>query len=342
MNWNENYTTLNYLLADLYDEKEDSKRIVVASGLNKGLIAFKNQAYTNWFNILTEAIKQDKITDLIQVVLRPEERGKNVTVRETLSEIVKNIESDIVPIVVEDTEGLPAHSPEEKQGFEKLMGLQSTLLPINFLEKGLKCAKAVAKICLPNGVGTGFLLRNNWLITNHHVIPDAQAAQKAIIQFNLQKTVEGYDAIVEEFKIDIAEDTFFTDGPLDYSIVKIAGDPVSRFGFLELSERLAQKDDFVNIIQHPAGGPKQIALYHNTVISVDNKYVLYLTDTLRGSSGSPVFNSDWEVVALHHWGGRTRDQLTNMSVFSNRGINILNIRDAIMKYNIYDHGNGGR
>lgn len=28
----------------------------------------------------------------------------------------------------------------------------------------------------------------------------------------------------------------------------------------------------------------------------------YLTDTLPHSSGSPVFNSEWEVVALHHAG----------------------------------------
>ena len=30
---------------------------------------------------------------------------------------------------------------------------------------------------------------------------------------------------------------------------------------------------------------------------------VYLADTLPGSSGSPVLNNRWEVVALHHSGG---------------------------------------
>ena len=38
--------------------------------------------------------------------------------------------------------------------------------------------------------------------------------------------------------------------------------------------------DFVNIIQHPGGMKKQIALYHNLVVYSDVNRVQYLTDTL--------------------------------------------------------------
>ena len=34
----------------------------------------------------------------------------------------------------------------------------------------------------------------------------------------------------------------------------------------------------------------------------DELFLQYTTDTLPGSSGSPAFNKDWEVVALHHSG----------------------------------------
>jgi V8-like Glu-specific endopeptidase len=43
--------------------------------------------------------------------------------------------------------------------------------------------------------------------------------------------------------------------------------------------------------------------FANAVVLVGEGRVQYLTDTLPGSSGSPVFDADWNVVALHHSGG---------------------------------------
>jgi hypothetical protein len=62
-------------------------------------------------------------------------------------------------------------------------------------------------------------------------------------------------------------------------------------------------NDFVSIIQHPQGGPKKIAFTDNKVSAVFDDLVQYSTDTEPGSSGSPVFNQDWEIVGLHHRGG---------------------------------------
>ena len=329
MAWNENYTALNYLLADLYDDKDETKGLVERAGLNKGLFKFKDQPYDNWYNIISEADKQGGVIDLLtRIITKPERGSVDPSTRQAIDGIIDNLKNKKAPVEMTPE---PAEIKAERLpgNFEKLMGSKSTLLPISFLEQGLICAKSVVRIELTNALGSGFLIANNWIITNHHVIPDSETAKTAEIQFNYQKTIAGLDTPVKKFKIDTGENCFYTSKEDDWTFVKLKEDANAKFGSLILSETPVKSSDFVNIIQHPAGGPKQIALYHNTVTSVDDKYVLYLTDTLNGSSGSPVFDTDWKVVALHHWGGTTKEAVTNLSVYRNRGINILRIRRAL-------------
>lgn len=335
MAWNENYTALNYLLADLYDDKDESKALAKRAGLNTGLIAFKEQPYTNWFNIIEGADRQGKVKELLQAIMRPDERGgaADPSMQQTIKGILDNIINNKVPLRNND----PGEKIEEANpsgNLEKIMGSESTLLPISFLEKGLKSAKAVVRIVIGDALGTGFLINDNWIVTNNHVLPDAATAAAAVIQFNYQKNMEGLDVNMEEYHLLTGNGNFYTSEGEDWSFAKLDGDANAKYGALALSDTAAKENDFVNIIQHPAGGPKQIALYHNTVTSVTDKYVLYLTDTLPGSSGSPVFNTDWEVVALHHWGGVVRERFAIFSVYRNRGINIKKIKAALSDLNI--------
>jgi endonuclease G len=56
------------------------------------------------------------------------------------------------------------------------------------------------------------------------------------------------------------------------------------------------------IIQHPYGDPQKVVLQDNwiTYVADDQSRVQYLTNTEYGSSGSPVCDESWELVALHH------------------------------------------
>ena len=40
---------------------------------------------------------------------------------------------------------------------------------------------------------------------------------------------------------------------------------------------------------------------------IDDRVVQYLADTQAGSSGSPVFNADGQLIGLHHAGGRPQE-----------------------------------
>jgi V8-like Glu-specific endopeptidase len=58
------------------------------------------------------------------------------------------------------------------------------------------------------------------------------------------------------------------------------------------------------IVQHPEGEPMKLAFDTDAVMEVNGNgtRVLYKTNTLGGSSGSPCFNQHLELVALHHAG----------------------------------------
>jgi V8-like Glu-specific endopeptidase len=75
-------------------------------------------------------------------------------------------------------------------------------------------------------------------------------------------------------------------------------------------------------------------MYHNLVTYSDDKIVQYLTDTEPGSSGSPVFNSQWQVVALHHSGGMLEDPVSKKLLLRNEGININLVIEGIKANNL--------
>lgn len=58
------------------------------------------------------------------------------------------------------------------------------------------------------------------------------------------------------------------------------------------------------IVQHPSGQPLKMALDTEGIQSVNSNRtrVKYTTNTEPGSSGSPCFNSNWDLIALHHVG----------------------------------------
>jgi len=101
---------------------------------------------------------------------------------------------------------------------------------------------------------------------------------------------------------------------LDYSLLRVKGapgrDPVggqNRAPVRNWIRVLAAAYDFpaesiVFIIQHPDGGPLQLAFDPITGLNSNKTRVWYKTNTEGGSSGSPCFNYNWDLIALHHSG----------------------------------------
>ena len=132
----------------------------------------------------------------------------------------------------------------------------------------------------------------------------------------------------------LAPDAFFRTSAEevdDWTAVRIDGDAPARWGALPLKAAHVQVGDHVNIIQHPGGGPKQISISANVIVFVGGGRVQYLTDTLPGSSGSPVFDANWNVIALHHSGGWLTEPNapSKTTYYRNEGIAIDRIIDGI-------------
>ncbi|MBT2391966.1 endonuclease [Streptomyces sp. ISL-1] len=202
-------------------------------------------------------------------------------------------------------------------GLERLMG-RNDLIGVGFLETGFLAARSVGRVTV-RGVagihhGTGFLVSPSLLMTNNHVLRTADEAGHGVVELNFQAGLDGQMLIPVVFELE-PETFFVTDRALDFSIVAVAqtsqdGRPLSPFGRLPLKEAEGKVilGEIVNIIQHPNGEPKQLALRENKVVDLLEKFVHYETDTAPGSSGSPVFNDQWEVVALHHAGVPRTDE----------------------------------
>jgi len=192
-------------------------------------------------------------------------------------------------------------------------------VPVSFLENGLRAVKAVARVMVPRTIGghvfgTGWLIAPNLLVTNYHVIEARRPGEDAATPQELDQQARGsvlwfgYDVVgsYTEYRcIDLIHDN----KALDYAVLRLAersidGVPLVEWGFLKVVriQPNLTPGARLNVIQHPGGRVKEIALRTNFYIgSIPNTDRFhYLSDTEGGSSGSPVLDDHWEVVGVHH------------------------------------------
>jgi hypothetical protein len=199
-------------------------------------------------------------------------------------------------------------------------------LPVNFLEKGLQAAHAVG--CVEHHgcrIGTAFLVAPDLVLTNAHVVKEVSELEQGGVRFHVgsqSKPQWRYFAKqVSQSPID----------ELDFALVQLQA-TVEGVQPAILSTEGAWVDQPANILQYPgvAGGMMQVALRHNAIVHVDSTRIYYVTDTEGGSSGSPVFNDAWCVIALHRAGivDDTQRPVKN----ANQGVPLTAIEPLICSY----------
>jgi len=250
---------------------------------------------------------------------------------------------------------------EAQRVFERII-LGNELQDANYLARGARAAKAVARIKVVNaagrhvGFGTGFLIAPGVLLTNNHVLPSAAVAANSIAEFRYELDMEGSAQEGLPFAL-LPSRLFYTSSALDFTVIAVASSAANRgamlaeFGVLPLVATLGKvaEGEWLTIVQHPGGERKQVCVRDNRLLKISGDVLWYSTDTLGGSSGSPVHNNDWYVVALHHSGvpetdsagriltvdGRVfddvRDDEKTIKWIANEGIRVSRIIDDLSR-----------
>ncbi|HKO97554.1 MAG TPA: trypsin-like peptidase domain-containing protein [Pyrinomonadaceae bacterium] len=242
---------------------------------------------------------------------------------EFLEEIPKFIEQNASPSPA--VVNISADYPEIAEiSFEKIIGINN-LRQLSWLQRGVEVSKSVCRILTPSGFGTGFLIGKDRLMTNNHVISSAEIANQSYAEFNYQQDTSGKYLLSHRFRLSSALFHTSPRNELDYSIIGLEPTPGSLAPESWVSLELNPNADpipteHVSIVQHPNGGLKQIVLTANRVINSKAQYLFYTTDTMPGSSGSPVFNDLWQVVAIHHADGGVKQDPKGDQFYANEGI----------------------
>lgn len=199
-------------------------------------------------------------------------------------------------------------------------------VPAALLQLLAEKRRAVARIKVPPGPytdfrghpasgewhGTGFLAGPNLLLTNHHVLNSIEVATAAVAEFDYETSVDdlmvartnGAPA-VKRFKLH-PQRLFVTSpadkGGLDYTFVWIEEAAAKEFGSIRMlrASFTVKKYDPVFVVHHPQGRLKEVSLDDTEVLRMGSTFIHYAADTDYGSSGSPVFDRNGRLIALHH------------------------------------------
>jgi V8-like Glu-specific endopeptidase len=208
---------------------------------------------------------------------------------------------------------VPGEAVEPHVLLERIIDASNDLQAVNFLARGSRAARTVARISYDRRgrlvpAGTASLVGPRLLLTNNHVLPDVATAEQAVAEFKAEVDLDNHTETIVAYRLD-PQALFVSDEHLDYTVVAVrveagATSPGEEFGWNRLvaqQGKLATGEP-VNVVGHPMGRLKEIAVRNNATLVLLDEFLHYATDTEPGNSGSPVFNDQWEIVALHHSG----------------------------------------
>lgn len=273
------------------------------------------------FNLIQWAIAKGYIEDLILALAKDNENRADI--QKFCAQVLRqhlvlnsseNLTDEGLTLKLKpDAWGIDVHSEELELFLPKQFTFEAD---VGKLQQGLELANAVCKITFsdrsPAESGTGVLIAPGLVLTNYHVLSlrdgaDLSAiAQAAQFEFGYVSTQFG-EATRIQVMTAADNDPVVAASPideLDYALIRLRAreDFTIKPVALNATAQLEPRRSALNILQHPEGAEMKVSLSNNGVVKINESrgLVLYVNPTKRGSSGSPCFDDDWKLVALHH------------------------------------------
>eukprot|EP01043_Picozoa_sp_COSAG02_P052255 COSAG02_NODE_5600_length_4198_cov_8.658858_2_plen_425_part_00 len=219
----------------------------------------------------------------------------------------------------DDADTRKMESLQGKAGFTSISSVQNAQSASCYISTDSSQGSGV----LVDGSSVG--LPRACILTNHHVVPSMETAQRTSARFYYKEN--GNPA--EWLTVPMDPGSGFIahkDDNLDFCLVAISS--VGKFANLPTPLQM-QPDAHIgkgvptSICQHPGGCWQTQTLW--VADQVDENTLTYENDTAPGSSGAPIFNHQSELVGVHYAGGTRRNYGCRLS--------------AIIRYIRNDHAN---
>ncbi|CAA3817989.1 peptidase S1 and S6 chymotrypsin/Hap [Staphylococcus aureus] len=151
------------------------------------------------------------------------------------------------------------------------------------------------------GAGTGFVVGKNTILTNKHVSKNYKVGDRITAHPNSDKGNGGIYSIKkiinypgkEDVSVIQVEERAIERGPKGFNF----NDNVTPFKYAAG----AKAGERIKVIGYPHPYKNKYVLYESTgpVMSVEGSSIVYSAHTESGNSGSPVLNSNNELVGIH-------------------------------------------
>ncbi|WP_414752674.1 trypsin-like peptidase domain-containing protein [Anabaena sp. CCY 9910] len=159
--------------------------------------------------------------------------------------------------------------------------------------KAIKTRSSVCRIESPKGmgIGTGVMIAKNLILTCNHIFSKTQVRQ-AWVRFNYNADSRQLDKDLYELDMNFVSFS----SRHDYALIKLKENPQQQIAVN--SEQILDSGQGIRIIHHPQGNPLIISDI-GEIVQVGEDYIDHNLKTDNGSSGAPIFNRQWELIAIH-------------------------------------------